>query len=45
MTFAAGSVLDPCELIDRVVPLMVPAPDWLTMSALASRDDRSHIVV
>ncbi|WP_031162068.1 hypothetical protein [Streptosporangium roseum] len=45
MTFAAGSVLEPCELIDRVVPLMVPVPDWPMMSALASSDDRSHVVV
>ena len=45
MTFAGGSVLVPGEGIDRVVPLMVPVPDWPMTSALASRDDRSHVVV
>lgn len=45
MTFAGGSVLVPDEGIVRVLPEMVPAPDWLTTSALASRDDRSHVVV
>ena len=45
MTFGAGSLLVPAEVIDNVVPLMVPLPDWPTTSALASSDDRSHVVV
>ncbi len=41
MTVGAGSVLAP-EGIVRVPPPMVPAPDWLTMSALASGEEMSQ---
>ncbi len=45
MTLGAGSVLVPGEGIVGVVPPMVPAPDWLTTSALASSVEMSQVVV
>src|SRR5262245_48167047 len=44
MTCGGASALPPGEGIVRVLPLILPAPDWPTTSADASSEDTYHVV-